>query len=142
MSLLIKDIKEVYTSTEKIASGEFGEGLELRDEDNGVSLWGYTYLAGRRAGKMPPVKNILNWVQVKGAAIFGIKTAAQASSLAWAIAIKIKKEGTNKEYHLKVYDQVITPERIQMIIDEVTKFNVNEFVHSVTAELKKLTTNI
>ena len=136
---LIEDILEVYEQSGKKTSGQFGEGLEAVYSNNGynVALFGYGYLMGRKAGKMPPVQAIKEWVINKG-----ISDSVNASGLAWAIAKKIAKEGTNKENHLPIYDKVITPQRIDEIIEKVSQFNVSLFVDDITIELQKLTKNL
>jgi len=136
---IIEDILTMYEDSGKRTSGQFGEGLQAVYSNNGntVQLFGYGYLAGRKAGKMPPVKAIETWVINKGLA-----ASANASGLAWAIAKKISKEGTKKENHLPIYDRVITPQRIDEIIKKVSQFNVDLFINEITAEFKKLTSNI
>ena len=138
MEDLVKDIKAAYNQSGKRVSGEFERGLELTTSPNKVVLDGYAYLAGRAAGKMPPVQNILEWVQARGIQpLTGTQTG-----LAWAIAKKIAREGTNKENHLKIYEQVVTPERIQSILDKVTEINIQTFVNNVTAEMRLITKNL
>lgn len=137
---ILADIIKEYNLSGKRTSGEFEEGLEAVYEINKVTIKGYPYLAGRKAGKMPPVEKIKNWIETKGIRPYEEKMTV--SSLAWAIAKKIAKNGTNKEYHLKVYEKVITPERIDLIIKKVVQFNVNLFVSDITAEMKLLQKNI
>jgi hypothetical protein len=50
------------------------------------------------------------------------------STLAFLIARKIGKEGTNKQNHLAIYDQVITPARIDDILGKINKINVTAFI--------------
>lgn len=138
MQRLVSDIRAAYEASGKKVSGEFDRGLEVKYERNKASLFGFAYLAGRRAGRMPPVRKILAWVKARG--LQPLK--GTQSGLAWGIALKIGREGTNKENHLKIYEKVVTPERIQQILDKVTSINVKEFVDAVTAEMKLLTKNI
>lgn len=138
MESLVADIKAVYEASGKRTTGEFENGLELELSPNKAILYGYTYLAGRAAGKMPPVENILNWVRAKG---ITPETGTQ-TGLAWAIAKKIAQEGTNRETQLHIYEQVITPERIQSIIDRVSEINITAFVNEITTELKLITNNV
>lgn len=57
-------------------------------------IWGEQYIGaleyGRKAGKMPPVDLLEEWVLNKGLA-----SGEDARRMAWAIAIKIKNEGTS-----------------------------------------------
>ena len=136
IELLIDDIKIAYEKSGKKVSGEFAKGLEGRYYPDGADLYGYTYLAGRKAGKMPPVEAIKKWIIAKGIKPF--KDNITTTSLAWAIAKKIAKQGTNKDYHYKIYQDVITPERIDEIIQKVAVFNVDYFVNQLTAQLEIL----
>ena len=140
MKSIVKDIIRVYDESGKRVSGEFERGLEITSTPNRVVLEGYSYLAGRAAGKQPPVQAILDWVEQRG--IQPIEQNMTQTSLAWAIAKKIAREGTNKESSLKIYEEVITPQRIDDIIKKVTDFNVQLFVNNITAELELLQKNI
>lgn len=132
-----RDVIALYEASGKKVSGEFLEGLEITQNGYRTTLEGYTYLAGRASGKMPPIQKIEAWVQAKGLSAVG-KTQ---TALAWAIAKKIAAQGTAAENHLAVYDKVITPERIQSIIDKVSDFNVGLFTTEIRIEMNKLTIN-
>lgn len=137
---ILEDIRDLYESSGKKVSGSFGEGLEAVYTHNSGTIRGFVYLAGRKAGKMPPVKNILAWVKARGLKSF--RRNKSASSIAWAIAKKIKKEGTNRESAMKIYEQVITPQRIDSIIERVSRLNVNRIITELTAEIKILAKNV
>lgn len=68
------------------ASGEWEENIEARRNE----IWGRPYteqlVNGREPGTMPPVEAIERWLQAK----FGVTDRNRA----WAIAVKIKNEGT------------------------------------------------
>lgn len=133
---ILVDIKELYRQSGKKASGQFEEGLEAVYEPNKGTIRGYVYLAGRKAGKMPPVQAILEWLKVKG--IRPIEQRMSITSLAWAIAKNIAKRGTKEENALAVYEKVITPQRINKIINRISKLNVNRLVTEIRAELEVL----
>lgn len=135
MESIKADILQLYNASGKRTSGEFERGLEIEYVSLTALLKGYNYLGGRRAGKQPPIKPILDWVISKGLAQVEEKT--KASGIAFAIAKKIAEKGTNKERHLRVYNQVITPERIQKILDRVSQLNANAFVTEVVAIITK-----
>lgn len=137
---ILSDIKKLYNASGKKTSGQFEEGLEGIYGTNTATIMGYPYLAGRVAGKMPPIEGIKQWVIKKGLTPIGDNLSI--TGLAWAIAKKIAKEGTNKSSNLKIYEQVITPKRIDDIIKRVSDFNVNRFVNEVTGQLQLLTKNI
>jgi len=140
IDLILKDIITLYNASGKRTSGEFEKGLEAIYSPNRAIIMGHYYLAGRTAGKQPPVANILQWIKTKG--IQPISDKMTITGLAWAIAKKIAKSGTNKENHLKIYEQVITPERIDEVINKVTAFNVNLFVNELETSLAVLAKNI
>ena len=132
-----EDIIALYEASGKKVSGEFLEGLNISQNGYTTSLEGYTYLAGRSSGRMPPVAKIEAWVNARGIESIG----KSSTSIAWAIAKKIAAEGTEEENHLAIYDKIITPERIDSIIKKVEVFNVNYFTTELQIELKKLTKN-
>jgi len=135
MESIKTDILQLYNASGKKTTGEFEKGLEI--EYNGLTaiLKGYTYLGGRRAGKQPPIKAIEDWLKAKG--ITPIEKNMSTSTLAFLIARKIAQKGTKKENHLQVYSKVITPERIQTILDKVSELNANAFIQDVTATITK-----
>lgn len=100
------------------ASGKWIDSLEVVEENLRVSLLGEKYtdqlVYGRKAGTMPPVSAIEQWIKDKG-----IIPNIPIRSLAWAIAISIKKKGTT--YYQKggtdLVSSVITVERINKIIN-------------------------
>ncbi|RAK21616.1 hypothetical protein B0I03_10548 [Flavobacterium aquaticum] len=133
------DIIALYNAGGKRTSGEFENGLQVDYRTDGATLSGYVYLAGRIAGKQPPTKAIEDWLIQKG--IQPIEEKMKISTLAYLIARKIGQKGTKKENHQYVYDEVITPERIQSILDRITKINVTAFINEVTVAIEKLVTN-
>jgi len=76
------------------ATGRWLDSLEARAVNGNGEIYGmdYTYwLAnGRKPGKMPPVSALIPWVNAK----LGIG-GKEAIAIAWAVATKIKNEGTN-----------------------------------------------
>lgn len=133
------DIIALYNAGQKRTSGEFENGLQVDYRTNGATLSGYVYLAGRIAGKQPPSKAIEDWLIQKG--IQPINEKMKISTLAYLIARKIGQKGTNPANHQYVYDEVITPERIQLILDKLNKINVTAFVNEVTVMIEKLVIN-
>ena len=131
VDILIQDIIAVYEKSGKKTTGEFAEGLQSKVSDYRVELWGYTYLAGRPKGKMPPVAAIEKWVLAKGITSLDL----DASGLAWAIAKKIAKEGTADSSHLAIYEQVLTPARMDDIIKKVGEFHVARFVEEIQTRI-------
>lgn len=139
MESLKADIITYYNASGKRVSGEFESGLEIKYSNNSATLSGYVYLAGRAAGKQPPIQAIEKWLRLKG--INPIESKMKISTLAFLIARKIAKEGTKKENHLKIYDAIITPERIDSILERLNKINVTAFTNEVTVMINKLVTD-
>ncbi|MEC4048772.1 hypothetical protein OX284_004965 [Flavobacterium sp. SUN046] len=134
------EIISIYNASGKRTTGEFEKGLKIEYSPNKAVLSGYAYLAGRKAGKMPPVQAIEKWVINKG--IKPIEAKMKTSSLAFLIARKIAQQGTKKENHLLIYDQLITPERIDKILQRLNQINVTAFIGEVTVMITKLVTNL
>ena len=124
------DILDLYNASGKRTSGEFEEGLETSYSEGKGTLSGYLYLGGRKPGKRPPISAIEDWIEAKG--IKAVESEITTSQLAFLIARKIGEEGTKKENHLHVYNEVITPERIDRIIERVSTLNAELFVEEVT----------
>lgn len=93
---------------------------------------------GRKPGKFPPIKAIEQWIQDKGIATIGKNIST--SSLAFLIARKIAQEGTNyfKQGGTDLVESVITPERIQSIIDRVKEINVVTMTNGLIEKLKQV----
>jgi hypothetical protein len=137
---LLEDIEVRYDQLGMRAGGQFASDLEIGQNRLSGEIWGSHYVEqlvnGRPPGKMPPVAAIEQWIDDKGIAAIDITS----SSLAFLIARKIAREGTEyfKQGGTDLIDSVVTPERIQSIIDKVTVFYVDFFVQSVTNQLRKI----
>lgn len=74
------------------ATGNAMRSIACRKVSTGYEVWGLGYLYwnqyGRRAGTLPPIEVIRQWVKVKG-----IPEAA-----VWPIALKLKRQGSFKPY--------------------------------------------
>jgi len=148
---ILEDIIALYESSGRKASGQFAEGLEAVYEVSAFkvkgTIKGFTYLAGRgktrksgKAGEPTLQQAILQWIKVKG--IKPLEDNISQKSLAFLIARKIHQEGTKPSEWLKIYEKVITPERINKIIDRVSELNVNKIINQVRAELEVLAKNV
>ena len=128
------------------ASGLWESELEISidgDESKSSSkVLGLNYteqlVFGRKPGKFPPIKAIEQWIQDKGIAAIGKNIST--SSLAFLIARKIAQEGTNyfKQGGTDLVESVITPERIQSIIDRVKEINVVTMTNGLIEKLKQV----
>lgn len=122
------------------ASGKWIESLENRSKGLSGQLWGEAYteqlVNGRKPGKFPPIKMIEKWIYDKGITPNGISY----SSLAFLIARKIAKEGTEyfKQGGTDLVEAVITPQRIQSILDKVSEFQISSFSSEIKGILKQI----
>ena len=138
LQLIVDDIRQLYEDSGKKVTGQYGEGFVVNVLDGKGSIEGYIYTGGRPAGKMPPIDKIKQWVLDKGIAA----NVSRVSSVAYLIAKSIKEKGTNPDYHRQFVDEVITPERIQKILDNISQINMQMFVTEVSVELNKLVKNV
>lgn len=76
------------------ASGEWIKSIEVRVSDNIGEIWAADYthylVNGRKAGSMPPVQDLEKYVMAKWG-LYG----KEANRAAWALAVKIKNQGTS-----------------------------------------------
>ena len=116
--LLREELVEKHIELGMEASGNWIRSLEVTKTAMSTKLIGEDYTAqlvyGRKPGTLPPVQAIKQWIEDKG-----ITSNLTTTALAWAIAMKIKRDGTN--YYQKggtdLVSSVITPDRIQKIIN-------------------------
>jgi hypothetical protein len=144
---ILEDILTVYEQSGRKVSGQFEEGLEAVYSHNSATIKGFVYLAGRgktkkkgKAGEPTLQEQILKWIKARG--ITAIEDNVSQSSLAYLIARKIHKEGTNRSEWLRIYEQVITPERIDGIISRISELNLNRLITEINAELEVLAKNV
>lgn len=112
------------------ASGQWLNSLEPRVVNGVGEIWGmdYTYwLAnGRKPGKAPPITPLINWVNAK----FGIG-GTEAKNIAFAIAQKIKKEGT--DYYPDGTDLISV-----LYSNEVINYIYSQYGTAINVELNKI----
>lgn len=91
---------------------------------------------GRKPGKFPPIKAIEEWIIAKG--IQPIEKNIKISSLAFLIARSIAEKGTTyfQQGGTDLVESVVTPERIQNIIDQISIVNVNHIVSGLVTKLE------
>lgn len=140
-----KDLIIRYNELGMRASGDFEKAEVLIDEKQtklSASILGQKYteqlVYGRANGKMPPVQAIEKWIVEKG--LTPIEKGLTVSSLAFLIARKIAKEGTRyfRQGGTDLISSVVTPERLDKIINQVGVINVNKTVTTITNYLKSI----
>lgn len=126
--LLKQDIAFAYNAKGMKASGKFEQSLEtlVTETETGyiAKLIGEDYAqqleTGRQGGTYPPIEKIKQWILDKGV-FSSVLQEIKISSLAFLIARKIYRQGWNRQGYggVELISEVVTPERIQKIIDEV-----------------------
>lgn len=127
------------------SSGQWENELETTVTTNGdriiASIVGTHYteqlVYGRKPGKFPPIKDIERWIYEKG---IKLENNIKLSSLAFLIARKIAKEGTTyfRQGGTDLIESVITPERIQQIINKIKELNITTITKGLIEQLKKV----
>lgn len=112
------------------ATGQWVNSLEPRVVNGVGEIWGmdYTYwLAnGRKPGTAPPVSALMPWVTAK----FGVG-GNEARGIAFAVATKIKKEGT--DYYPEGTDLLEV-----LNSNEVRQYVSTELAPFISAEINKI----
>lgn len=133
---LESDLKVAYELSGKKVTGNWEKGLETITEGSKTILKGYTYLEGSPSGTRVDIQDLKEWVRLKG--IFRIENEATVSSIAHNIQRNIMESGTDPLYEIDIYSIVITPQRMQEIIDRVAQVEKRIYVKEITIEFNKL----
>lgn len=102
------------------ATGEWRHNLEIELGDDSATIKGRNYseqlARGRKPGTLPPITPIKRWVQAK----FGYGEE-ESESIAWAVAQKIKREGTTwyKKGGTNLIEILSEPETIEFVQNEL-----------------------
>ena len=148
LDTLKRDLIAKYKELNMRASGPWENALRVEVAPiNGGGLRGiisgadYTYYMqhGRKAGKMPPIQAIEQWILARG--IRPIQEKMNTNALAWAIAKKIARDGTKRMQaggNPAFIDAIITPERVQQIIEKVGYNYVATFTSEVINFLNEM----
>lgn len=140
--LISVDLKAQYIALGMRASGKWADALEVLASTSSATILGLDYteqlVNGRPSGKQPPVADILNWIIEKG--IKPLNDRMRYSTLAFLIARKIGREGTKyfQQGGTDLVSSVITPERIQNILDRVADFNISMFTGKISDILNNI----
>jgi len=132
---LRQEVVARYESSGVKASGKWAESIRIEELPNGFTLVADNYINGRGPGKAPPSEAIEKWIVQKGIAS-RLSDEISVSSLAYLIARKIAREGWQPKTGTEnLLQQVVTPQRIQQIIDKVTPLYVNNLTQDLMSFL-------
>lgn len=143
MESIKKEIIERYEALGMRASGQFATETTIEDRGKKHFVVAPAYasqlIKGRKPGTMPPVKAIEQWIRDKGIAARA-SSDISVTSLAYLIARKIQREGTTyfKQGGTDLLESVITPERMQRIIDRLKDFTIVDIQNRISRELKAI----
>lgn len=143
---LKSDLAAKYIELGMRASGDWEDSLDVNvTERSGTvkaTITGLDYSrqleSGRAPGKQPPSDVIEQWIKDKGIA-FNMERNISISTLAFLIARKIGREGWKRQGYggVDLISQVVTPERIQSIIDKVSDIYVPSFTNEIINYLRQ-----
>lgn len=143
-ALLKNELIAKYDEKGMRASSEWANSLEeeysFSLEKLNAKILGLEYSeqleSGRLPGKQPPIAAIEKWIHDKGIAA-RIEGEITVSSLAFLIARKIGREGWKREQYggVELISEVVTPERIQRIIDKVGDGFASVFTADLISEM-------
>lgn len=123
---LAEDIKDKHIQLGQKATGDWEKSVSVEREEYSVSIWALDYaeylVNGRAPGGMPPIDPLKRWVQAK----LGVG-GKEGESIAWAVAKKIEKEGTN-----------IYPEGTDLIDGVLTEARFLEIQEKIGQEMNLL----
>ena len=136
-NLLKEELIAKYDEKGMRASGNWANSLEVTVTAGlSAKLIGDEYSEqleyGRKSGKQPPSQAIEQWIRDKGI-MSRIVGKISISSLAYLIARKIAREGWRREGYggVELISEVVTPERIQKIIDRVSDSYIPLFENEI-----------
>ena len=141
IDLIIIDLIKKYDELGMRSSGKWANSLEPIIKEGSAVLLGEDYTqqlsTGRRPGTFPPIKAIEQWIIEKP---ISLEAGMKLSTLAFLIARKIAENGTVyfQEGGTDLLDAVITPQRIQSIINKVSEFQIKELETDLVGRFKEI----
>ena len=134
--LLKTDIIAAYEASGQSVTGHWADTVSVEATPSGYSITAADYINGRAPGTPPPSEAIEAWIIKKGIAA-RLQKSMTISSLAFLIARKIARFGWKpKDGAANIIDSVVTPERIQQILDAVGESYVLDFTSQIINYLK------
>lgn len=134
--LLKAEVIAKYEASGMEISGNWADTVEVQSTPNGYSIAAANYINGCDPGKPPPSEAIEAWIKQKGIAA-KLEKGMSIQSLAYLIARKIGREGWQpKPEHKNIIDGLVTPQRIQQILDKVGEVYITDFTTQIINLLK------
>lgn len=132
------EIAALYAQSANAATGSWAHSLEVQVTEDSVTLMGNGYLEGRKPGKQPPTIAIEQWLRERGIADLVAKEHS-VSGLAYVIARKIGRQGWKPDKKgTELAAEVLTPQRIQQIIDRAGDTLISRFTKDIIDFLKQI----
>jgi hypothetical protein len=129
--LLKAEVIAKYETSGRASSGNWADSVVIQKLPNGFNLVADGYINGRGPGKPPPSEAIEAWIRQKGIAT-KIEKGMSIQTLAYLIARKIGREGWKpKPENQKLIDDLVTPQRIQQILDKVGAVHITDFTTQI-----------
>lgn len=124
LNSLADDIRQNMANANENATGRTQVSFEVKIDKDSISLVAKagdrapisTLEIGRGAGKQPPIEAIEEWVTAK----FEF-TGKEATRLAWAVAKKIEKVGTDRHYNNEDIYTTATQETAKILAEDLQK---------------------
>ena len=136
--LLKADIIAAYEASGQVVSGNWADTVKVEATPHGYSITAADYINGRAPGSPPPSEAIEQWIKQKGIAA-RLQKNMTISSLAFLIARKIGKEGWRpKAGTSNIVGSVVTPQRIQRMLDKVGEVYLTDFTTQISDYLKQI----
>lgn len=141
------DLIRRYDEKGMRASGRFANSLRVEINENNAKLTGLRYAEQLEYGRRPTSSGsssgsslrvqILQWIQDKN---ITPRDGISIESLSYAIANKIHQRGWNRQGFggVELISEVLTPERINSILDAVVQKNIRTFVDNTIKTLNRL----
>lgn len=130
LEIIKKRIKQDQDSKKIKASGKSAGSMDIQELKTGGQLVGDDYfqqqIVGRKPGKFPPIKPIMDWIDQKGLSLTGITK----KGLAFVIARKISEKGTD------IFRKKRPGLDINSIVNDVRSQLVDQLIKAGNIELK------
>lgn len=114
------------------ATGKSKASLQITPATNGTQLVGskaiYNVLAGRPPGKMPPIADIIEWLNARGL----------PRQMAWPVAHNIAKAGTELYRQGGYNDNILTQTITQDRVNELTKNISLLYATQISSEIRNI----